>query len=78
MIEITQDQVREFKEMFNDELELYSTFTHVEGDSYLSSYWTEIITEYSLGDNLILKLVTIKEEKDSEKINKYYILKKDK
>ena len=73
-MKLTVEQVREFRSMFKDELRLYSTFTHLEGLSELSSKYREIITEYVMG-GLILKLRTYQDDKDSEEVNEFQILR---
>ena len=70
--EISEYDANKIRSQFGDYMELHSTFTHCEGHSPYSRYWTDIETNYSW-DFLIFKIHTIRETKESEEYTKYYV-----
>jgi len=72
MKEITKDEADLIRKKLGEELKLHSTFTHIEGVSQLTHRWTDVETYYSK-DALLFKIHTTQEERDSERLTKYYI-----
>jgi hypothetical protein len=72
MIEISKGAAIKLKSDVGDRFTLHSTFTRVEGYSYLTSHWKHIETVWNFGP-LMFEIKTIKEKEDSEPVERYRV-----